>query len=332
MSDTSSAAPAAPAASAPASTPSPTAPTSANPSASPVQRATDEIMASLPKDQTSEVEDTGEDLPPEEPAKMTAAEKKAWKLKVAGKDVEVDEAELLKRAQMGYSADEKWQEAAKMRKQLENFVGLLQQDPATALEKMGFNVDEFAEKRIQQRIEEMKKSPEQLEKERIEKELNDLKSEREREKEEARQREIKQLQDKYAVELENEINSALSSNELGLPKSPYIVKRMADVMIYAIKNKVPDFTAKQALEIVQKEVLDELNQMYAVAPDEVFEKLVGKDRLNKYRRAKIKKTAKPATASDIRPTGTKELQQSREDNKPKQKIKLNDFLKNLGSK
>lgn len=332
MSDTSSAAPAAPATSAPANTtPSPTAPTSANPSASPVQRATDEIMASLPKD-TPEVEDTGEDLPPEEPAKMTAAEKKAWKLKVAGKDVEVDETELLKRAQMGYSADEKWQEAAKMRKQLENFVGLLQQDPEAALEKMGFNVDELAEKRIQRRIEEMKKSPEQLEKERIEKELQDLKSEREREKEEARQREIKQLQDKYAVELENEINGALDSNELGLPKSPYIVKRMADVMIYAIQNKVPNFTAKQALEIVQKEVLDELNQMYAVAPDEVFEKLVGKDRLNKYRRSKIKKAPKTATPSDIRPTGTKELQQTREDNKPKQKIKLNDFLKNLGSK
>lgn len=329
MSDATPAAPAAPA---------PVTP-SAQPSNDSVKKATDEINATLPQDAqgADEVEDTGEDLEAEavtkeDKKKIEAAIKKAYKLKVGGKDVEVDESELLKRAQMGYSADEKWQEAAKMRKQLENFVGLLQNDPSAALEKMGINVDELAERRIQQRIEEMKKSPEQLEREKIEKELKSLKEEREREKEEHRSREIKALQDKYAVELESEINTALDSNELGLPKSPYIIKRMADVMIYAMKNKIPDFTAKKALEVVQGEVLEELNNMYQATPDEVFEKLVGKDRLNKYRRSKIKKPAKPAPASqDVKSTGRQELQ-AKQDEKPKQKVPLRDFLKTLGTK
>lgn len=295
-----------------------------------VQKASEEILNTLPQEQSDEVEgeDSVEELPVEVVKEIAKLKKK---LKVGGKEIEVDEDELVKRAQMGYSAEEKWQEAAQMRKQMENFVSLLQQDPGAALEKMGFNVDELAERRIQQRIEEMKKSPEQIEREKIEKELKALKEERQKEKDEAQSREIKQLQEKYAVELETEINSALDSNELGLPKSPYIIKRMADVMIYAMKNKVPNFTAKKALEVVQSEVLEELNNMYSASPDEVFEKLVGKDRLTKYRRGKVKK-AKPVTSSDVKSTGSRELQQAKEDNTPKQKIKMKDFLKGLGSK
>lgn len=298
----------------------------------PASNAIDEVMKTLPGNSqaSEEVEDDGSDLESEK--SMTKAEKKAWKLKVGEKDIEItDESELIKRAQMGYSADEKWNEAAKMRKQVENFIGLLQQDPASALEKMGLDVDSFAEQRMLQRIEEMKKSPEQLAHEKLQRELEQLRTEREQERESIRQREAQALQDKYAVDLENEINSAFDNNEAGLPKSPYIVKRMADVMIYALKNKVPDFTAKKALEVVQAEVLNELNQMYSVAPDEVFERLVGKDRLNKYRRAKVKaKTPAPKT-NDIKPTGAGELQKSQEDQAPK-KIREKDFFKNLGRK
>ncbi len=295
------------------------------------QRAEAEILDSM----GIETDETGDDASDLE-GELTSKEKKAVekfkkKLKVGGKEIEVDEDELVRRAQMGYSADEKWQEAAKMRKQMETFVTMLQEDPAAALEKMGFNVDEMAERRIQQRIEEMKKSPEQVEKEKIERELKQLKAEREQEKEVRRQSEIKQLQDRYAVELESEINTALESNQL--PKSPYIVKRMADVMIYAMKNKIPNFSAKKALEIVESEVREELNKMYEVAPDEVFEKLVGKDRLNKYRKSKVTKKAAPKVAQQVQQTGAMELRKAQDDAKAsEQKIKMRDFFKTLGKK
>ncbi len=295
-----------------------------------VQRAEAEILDTMGIE-ADETGDDGSDLD------LTTQEKKAVekfkkKLKVGGKEIEVDEDELVRRAQMGYSADEKWQEAAKMRKQMETFVSMLQEDPAAALEKMGFNVDEMAERRIEQRIQEMKKSPEQVEKEKIERELKQLKAEREQEKEVRRQAEIKQLQDRYAVELETEINSALETNQL--PKSPYIVKRMADVMIYAMKNKIPNFSAKRALEIVESEVREELNKMYEVAPDDVFEKLVGRDRLNKYRKGKVTKKAAPKVAEQIKQTGTQELQRKAADDAKaeKQKVRARDFFKTLGKK
>lgn len=325
----------------------PTASTSAQPSANPVDRATTEVLGSLPQEPKkanasaeAEIEDTGEDITPEEIKKVEAAAKKAYKLKVGGKDVEVDESELLKRAQMGYSADEKWQEAAKMRKQMDSFIGLLQRDPAKALEQMGFNVDELAEKRIQARIEEMRKSPEQLEKEKMQKELEDIKAEREREKEEVRELEKIRLQNQFAVEIENDISSALDNNNFGFPKTPYVVKRIADTMILAMQEghktnnqRLKNITAKDVLPIVQEEIRQELHDLYSTSPDEVFESLVGKDRLNKYRKSKIKKTLKTASTQDIKSTGKAELKKTQEEqSKAAKKVNAKDFFKTLGSK
>lgn len=328
---------------------------SAAPAATPVQAATEQVLNTLPTDlkapkkateaKSDDVaEDTGEDLAPEgTPAqkKAEAAAKKAYKLKVNGKDLEVDETELLKRAQMGYSADEKWQETAKMRKQMDGFIQLLQTNPEKALEQMGYDVDKLAEERIQKRITEMQKSPEQIEKEKMQRELEEMKAEREREKQETQQREMQRLQDQYAIELENDISSALDSNNFGFPKTPYVVKRIADTMILAVQqgiatnnSKLKNISAKDVLPLVEQEIRQELSEMYAASPDDVFEKLVGKDRLNKYRRSKIKKTtAKTASVSDVKSTGTKELQKVMEEqNKAQKKLNSKDFFKNLGSK
>lgn len=277
-----------------------------------------------------DLEDDGSDLPPEKEQKAKA---KKYKLNVKGKDVEVDEKELLKRAQMGFAADEKWQEAARVRKQVESMLGLLQKDPAAFLEKAGFNVDELAEQRIQQRIEEMKKTPEQLELEKMRREHEALLTERERERQEAHERQIKQMQTEFAVQIETEIMQALDNPEFGLPKSPYFVKRIADVLIYDIKkNKKQTISAAKAAEIVRDEVKSEWQEVYQLTPDEVFEQMVGKDRLNKYRRSKIKKpVTQPTSLADVKPTGTSEIKNVTEE-KPKERIRARDFFKKLGSK
>jgi len=333
----------------------------AAPTSNPAQSAVSEVTKTLPTDQKPPVQakttddvvdDTGDDLPVDE-AKETqkkkdeaaAAAAKKYKLKVGGKDLDVDESELLRRAQMGTSADQKWQEAAHMRKQVEQFIQLMQTDPWEAMRKAGHDIDKMAEDRIKARIEEMQKSPEQLERERAQKELADLKAEREREKAEAQEREKVRVQEQFAIEIENDISSALDNNEYGFPKTPYVVKRIADMMIMylgqamdpnsqispAQRERLKKITAKDVLPLVRDEIRAEQREMYAASPDEVFEELIGKDRLNKYRRNKIKKTAKPASVNDVKPTGTSQLQRQ-EDNKPKEKIRSKDFFKTLGSR
>jgi hypothetical protein len=326
------------------------APSSPAPSAAPAQTAAQQVISTLPPDQKAPVEassdevseDTGEDLvesPAEQKKKAEAAAKRAYKLKVGGKDVEVDEAELLKRAQMGYSADEKWQEAAKMRKQMDGFIQLLQRDPAKALEQMGYDVDKLAEERIQQRIIEMQKSPEQLEREKLQRELQDMKDRDAAREEEYRKSETERIQNQYAIELENDISSALDNNSYGFPKTPYVVKRIADTMILAVQQgiatnnaRLKNITAKDVLPIVEAEIKQELHDMYSASPDEVFESLIGKDRLNKYRKGKIKKSAAPKTSSDVKQTGTKELKKTQESQQPTKKVSAKDFFRNLGSK
>jgi hypothetical protein len=99
-----------------------------------------------------------------------------------------------------------------------------------------------------------------------------------------------------------------------------------------LKNN-KEISAKRAAEIVRDEVKQELQQMYQLTPDEVFEQMIGKDRLNKYRRAKITK-AKPKqvpTASNIQATGAREIQQTQAQAQ-QQKIRSKDFFKKLGSK
>lgn len=274
-----------------------------------------------------DVEDDGSDLPPEKNEKP-----RKHKLNVKGKEVEVDDKELLKRAQMGFAADEKWQEAAKMKKQVEGFINLLQKDPASALEKMGFNVDELAEQRIQQRIEEMKKSPEQLELEKLRREHEAILSERERERQQSHEQKLKQMQSEFAVQVETEIMQALDNPDFGLPKSPYFVKRIADVLIYDInKNKKQTISAAKAAEIVRDEVKSEWQEVYQLSPDEVFEQMVGKDRLNKYRRSKIKKVPPTHNINDVKQTGTTEIKNTTTE-KPKDKLRSKDFFKKLGSR
>lgn len=284
-------------------------------------------------DEDDDSEDEESDKPKE---KKKAEEKKSWKLKVGGKEVEIkDEQELLKRAQMGYSADEKWQEAAKIRKQVEGFLGELQSNPASALQKIGLDPDDFAERHIQSRIEEMEKSPEQLEREKLQKEIEDLRKQQEDSREQARQAEIQRMQDQYATQIENEITDALG-NSKSLPKSPYVVKRMADMLILAMENGHKDISPKDILPVVEQDIKREISEMFSVMPEDMFEAVVGKETLNKYRKNRVKraKKAPKTTVKDVKPTGEAEKNKSADskNNKKDQKpMRQKDFFKNLGT-
>lgn len=318
--------PAAPAA------PAAPAPIDAKPKDEKVPPAAEAAPVDADLDEADEIEEMPEDTKEEKKAKAEA--KKKWKLNVGGKDVEADEEELIKRAQMGYSADQKWQEASQMRKQMESFIQLLQTDPGEALTKLGMNVDDLAERHIQRRIEEMQKSPEQLAKEKLEKELQSLKKEMEDKENKNRDEEIARMQQKFAVEIETDILSALEKDK-EMPNSPYVVKRVADLMIIAMNKGNKNVTAKDVLPLVKKQINQELKEMYSIAPDDVFEALVGKDRLTSYRKARVKR--KPADqppqpfSNTVQATGQSELK-SRSASEEKKAQNARDFFRTLGSK
>lgn len=201
---------------------------------------------------------------------------------------------MTRQLQMSRLAQHKSQEEAALRKEVNSFIEQLRKNPRKILSdpNLGVDVKQLAAQIIEEEIENSQKSPEQLEKERIENELRELKEQYEREKEEARTKEFERLQEIEFERYDNLMTKALETSDL--PKSPYVVKKMADYMLMALDAGV-DVSPNDVLPLVREEIQEDLKQMFAVMPDEVVEKVVGKDVFNRIRKKNLAK-AKSAPA------------------------------------
>ncbi len=216
------------------------------------------------------------------------------------RDLEVDpnnEEEIKGYLQKAMAADEKFQEAAMMRKAVEELVRELKTNPKAVLahEAIGLNLKEFAQQIINEEMEELEKSPEQKKIEEMERKLRDYEEEKTRlskEKEEAERAAMRQEQ---LEQLDNQISDALQKSDL--PKSPYVVKRIADTMYEAVKMGYTDVTVDQILPFVEEQITGELNRLFEAAPEQtaskLMEKWVGKSNLDRYRKGKVAKMKKP---------------------------------------
>jgi hypothetical protein len=259
---------------------------------------------------------------------------KKFQLKVDGKTVErevdlSDEDYIKQMLQLAEVSKSRMSETANIKKAFQSEMGRLKQDPWAVMKDLGLDPDELAEMRIQQRIEEMKKSPEQVAQEKIQKELQEAREEAKKLKEEKEQLEMSKLQEQAAVQLEEEIMGALDGHRT-LPKSQYVVKRIADSMLWAMNNGFGDVSAEDVVPLVEKEMRDELNRFMDEMPEDLMEKYIGQrniDRLRK-RRVSAAKAAVPSV-NDIKPTN-RSLSAEKKQEAPKQKIPARDFFKKVG--
>lgn len=259
---------------------------------------------------------------------------KEFKLKVNGKEITKsydlsDEDFLKNQFQLAEAAKKSMQDSAELKKLYNKEVERLTKDPWAVLKDLGMDPDELAEMRLRQRVEEMKKSPEQLEKERISRELQEAREEARKLKEEKESLEMNKLRAESAEKLENEIMSALTAHKT-LPQSNYVVKRIADSMLWAMNNGFDDVTADDVVPLVEKEMRDELNKFMDEMPEDLMEKYIGQRNIERMRKRRIAQTKVPS-AAQIKPTTQaikKELESSQA---PAQKIPAKEFFKSLGS-
>ena len=160
------------------------------------------------------------------------------------------------------------------------------------------NPDQLIEHYINEQLEQSKKSPEQLERERMENELRALKEEREREKEEHNKRELERLEQQEFERYDMLMEQAFAKADL--PKSPYMVKKVADYMLVALNNGV-DVTPDDVIPLVREEMHNDMKEMFNVMPEELIESLLGDGVINKLRKRRVAKAqeskkavAKPA--------------------------------------
>ena len=269
-------------------------------------------------------------------AKLTKTEKKTLrelKLKVDGKDfveklpfeLPEEAAEYMtKQLQMSKAASKRMAEHADLQKQINSFITDLRKDPRKILSdpNIGIDLKQLAASVIEDEIERSKKSPEQLEKEKLEQRLRDIEAERAKEKEEMQKQQFELLQSQAYDEYDKQITSAIEGSKL--PKSPYIVKKVADYMLMGLQEGL-DIQASDVLPLVEEEMHSDLKQMFEVLPEDVIERLVGKETISKLRKKNVAK-AKAAVAAPN--TQVKDIGLTpKKEEKPAKKMTFRQYLK-----
>ena len=225
---------------------------------------------------------------------------KKLKLKFNGREIEedlpfeVDETHadwLVKQRQKAMLADHKANEYSQLEKEIGQFIKELRQNPKKALSNpmVGIDVKQLAAQILQEEIEQAQKSPEQIERERLEEELRAIKEEREAEKQRLKEQELKILEEREIERFDTLISEAISASDL--PKSPYVVKKMTDLLILGIENGL-NVKPADIVPLIREELHNDIREMMDVMPAEMIEQLVGKGNVDKLRKKRVSAAAK----------------------------------------
>jgi len=215
---------------------------------------------------------------------------------------------MRKQLQMAKASQKAMQEKSQLEKEVGSFLEELKKNPRKILADPRVSVDlkKMAAEIIEEEIEQSKKSPEQIEKEKLEARLRELEEERKKEKEERDKLELERRTEASMIQYDQMMTKALEKSDL--PKSPYVVKKMADYMLLGLNNNL-DLKPDDVVPLVQEEIKNDLKEMFSVMPDEVIEALVGKEVFSRVRKkniAKAKSVTPPTPVkSQLKDTGNK---------------------------
>jgi len=241
---------------------------------------------------------------------------KKLKLKVDGEEYDEefdpnDDEYLTRQLQLAKVSQKRMGEYASLEKELIDFMQELKSNPRKALSKdfIGLDLKKLATEIIDEEIERSQKSPEQLEKEKLEDELRSIKEEREREKQEAQASELERRREQEAERYDILMEKALTQSDL--PKTPYTVKKLAELMLIGLENGI-DLTPNELIPLVKEEMQSDLKQMFSAMPEDVIEQIVGKDVFNRVRK---KNLAKAKNAPQAVSKSVKEVSKEAQDKK-----------------
>lgn len=248
---------------------------------------------------------------PNEGETPAQAEARRFKVQVDGKEMEVEEQELLKGYQRARAAQQRFDEAARMRQQTEQFLQSLQKDPLSVLTnpKLGLNMEQIAEQILLRKLEDQTMTPEQREQRDRNAKLAQYEAQ-ERERQEAEKRQ------QYEATKENarrEYNRQFIDvlGKAGVPPTADTVARMARYLQHGLKQGAePDLY--HVAELVKEDLLAEQARLIDAIPDDQIEQRLTPQAVEKIRKALLKKTETPFS-----PQPQKAAQPPRQDAPPR---------------
>jgi hypothetical protein len=208
------------------------------------------------------------------PATPDAAEQlRRWKLKTDGVEEELDEAEVIRRAQRAGSADKRYEDAARMRQQAEGLVRAIQDDPVDlALRVHGpEKIREMFEKYLVAQIQREQMSPAEREALELKEKLKTYQQQEEERQTKVEQERVDGLKQEFQGKFRTKITEAISTH--GLPDDQESVSRAAFYMQQLLR------AGHQADNLPMAEVADRVRQDYARIAKAALAKLDGKSLL-----------------------------------------------------
>ena len=229
---------------------------------------------------------------------------------------------LTKQFELSRAAQKAMQENSSVQKQVQALFNSLKGDTANTLKQMGIDPKEFAASIVEEEIKKSQMSPEQLERMELQQQVKKLENERKREQEEYQKRELEQRYKQDYERVENQMIQAIEKTDL--PRSPYVVKKIADKMLVGVQNGV-DLTPDEVMPLVREEILNDIKSLFEALPADAAENLIGKDFLNNIRKKNIAKAKQTGATAKSNIKDVSKAPTIAKDVGPKQNYK--DFFK-----
>lgn len=229
-----------------------------------------------------------------------AAVEKKWKLKNKDAEIEVDEKELVRRAQLGIEAEKSISEGRKWKRDAETLIRLIKEDPVSVLSHphIGHDVRALAEKVLMEQIKIESMTPEQRAAHEAMTKLKELELEKKQREEQETNSKKEALEKHWAGEYQKQIIGALSKS--GLPKTPYTVKRIAGYMHDALARGIR-VTAEDVVPLVQEDYMNEQRALFGAATEDTIASLLSPEVSEKFRKALLKKLQNRDAADNAEP-------------------------------
>lgn len=199
---------------------------------------------------------------------VSPAEKRRLKLKVDGKETEVDQDELERDYSKYKSADKAFKDAARTKKQLNDFMTNLKDNPTQGLrelsKRLGFDLTQVSNEVLRGHLEDEMMSPE--EKARRE-EQAELKKYKDRDQEELTKKEQGEREERKAkrkTEIAGIIGEAMESAKY-LAKDESTIADMARFMIHCRENGI-EFDAKDVARHIEQRTVSQFSAVVNSMP------------------------------------------------------------------
>lgn len=246
-------------------------------------------------DQQAQASEKAQAQPKAKPAPKAAAE--LFELKVNGKTVKMTKEELIQHASMGHAADQRFKEAAQMRKQAEAVIGKLRdpksvisalQDPALGLSKDQIR-EQFEEWYAREFIEPESLTPEQKKLREAEAKLKKYEEDEKARAEEKLKNEQEAMTTQAREQLQGQIIEALETS--GLPKTNFTIRRLA---YWMQRNQANGFDAPIDVVVgqVRNEINSSLRDLVEASDGDVLIKILGDGVIQKLRKYDLEQLRK----------------------------------------